>query len=445
MTDSIYSPFLDANDFTESDKYNIPVKHKSGGNINTSTELFKYVMLTIVIIVIIYLILRVLKQIRIEGENYEQRQTHYYFNNTNGEVFDDNARLALDYGENIQNPRAVDHYRLGQVYLLNARNAERAHYHFREALHQIIDGHTATAETPFILGRIGDFNDLFMDFPEIKEELPLQQAELAYYDRQMRQIRNIEQKKKEVKDDDPEFTQKTLLSRQDWQSDSQNVHDSTIYQLLKEQIDKVRDDNSKISDIQIHGYNEAIGWVRSKLKHDPVKAREVEKVISVLNDDNPIGHLSGLSEKDVITTVWQRTYDPENKKNAAQIRDALCDAVMDCIENGHVVCMTGRTSKVWQALARLDKHENIGVLKTKQAIRNEIYQRAAKIVDDYIGDNGSASQALKDAYNKNENTEQVKELIECIKKQISELKDEYKGLVPDDQLNLAITECQAVV
>jgi hypothetical protein len=420
-------------------------KSKFGGNIDTSTELFKYVLLTITIVIIIYLILRVLKQIRIEGENYEQRKTHYYFNNTNGEVFDDNARLAIDHGESIANPRAVDHYRIGQVYLLNARNAERAHHHFREALNQIIDGDVNVTEAPFILGRIGDFNDLFIDYPEIKDELPLQQAAMVHFERQMQQLKNVEKKKMEFKDDDPEFTQKTILSRQNWQSDSQNVHDSTVYQLLQEQVNKVRSDNAKIQDIQVHGYEEAVGYIMAKVRNNPEKAKELQKVINVLNDNNYVGHLSGLSERDIITAIWQRAYDPENKQNSQQIKDSLCDAVLDCVENGNVVCMTGRTSKVWQALARLDKDEDVGILKTKQAVRNEIFQRSAKIVDDYIGENGSASQALKEAYNKGENTEQVKELSECIKKQITELKDEYKGLLPNDQLDLAITECITAV
>jgi hypothetical protein len=435
MDEPIYSPFLESN-------YNH--FRKSGGTIKTSSELFKYIVLTVVVFLLLYLIITVVKKIKVRGEDYAQRQAHHYFNNTNGEVFDEYAQAAIDHGETIGNPRPIDHYRLGQVYLLNARNPAQAHHHFQQALEQIRDENVIGADTPFILGRIGDFNDLFMDFPEIQTELPLQQAALAHFERQMNQLKNIEKKKMEFKDDDPEFTQKTILSRQDWQSDSQNVHDSTIYQLLQNQINRVRDENANLSDIQVHGYNEAVGYVRSKFKNTD-KIQDIEKVISVLNDDHYVGHLSGLSEQDVITAIWQRSFDPENKKNAQQIRDSLCDAVNDCVENGHVVCMTGRTSKVWQALARLDKQEDIGVLKTKQAIRNEIFQRSAKIVDDYIGDNGSASLMLKEAYNKGENTEQVKELTECMKTQISELKNEYKGLLPDDQLMSAVAECQAVV
>jgi hypothetical protein len=127
------------------------------------------------------------------------------------------------------------------------------------------------------------------------------------------------------------------------------------------------------------------------------------------------------------------------------IRESLSGAVLYCIEGDTVVCMSGRTKKVWQALARLDKDIENGVLKSKQVIRNEIYQKAAKIVDDYVGENGTVSTDLKDAYTKGENTEQVKELGETIKTQIDGLKAEYLGLINPDQLNVIVEECKAVI
>ena len=107
--------------------------------------------------------------------------------------------------------------------------------------------------------------------------------------------------------------------------------------------------------------------------------------------------------------------------------------------------MSGRTSKVWQALATLDKDPNIGVLKSKQALRNEIYERSAKIVDNHVGVNGTASDTLKESYQNGENTEQVNELIECMKKQVYDMKADYEGLLPAEQLELTIAECIAAI
>jgi hypothetical protein len=63
----------------------------------------------------------------------------------------------------------------------------------------------------------------------------LQNALLALYNQQTEQNKNVASIKYDIKSDDPEFKQKTILSRQNWQSDSQNVHDSSIYATLNNQ------------------------------------------------------------------------------------------------------------------------------------------------------------------------------------------------------------------
>lgn len=417
---------------------------KHGGTLKTDSSLFKWIAVGLLVIAIIWIIHGIYKQIRIAGEDRNQRLTRMHFNNIRGEDFDDEAKKAIEFGEAINNPRAIDHYRIGAVYLLNARNPRAAHRHFNQALTQIINGNVDTREAPFILDRIDDFRDHFVDFIDV-DELPLQRAMFVHFENQHQQMKQVQTEKAAIAVDDPEFKQKTILSRQDWQSDSQNVHDETIYKELKTQVNKVMEENSKIPDIQLHGYDEAVTWLQVRYKNDPAKREEIDKVISVLNNNYPVGNISGINEKDILTAVWQRTFDPDNIKTAQQIRESMGDAVLDCVERGHVVCISGRTSKIWQALARVDKDEDIGVLKTKQAIRNEIYQKAAKIVDDFVGENGSASQSLKESYSKNQNTEQVKELIECMKQKIDDMRDEYSPYLNKQQLESVIEECKAVV
>ncbi len=419
---------------------------KKGGTIKTDTSFFKWTAISILIIAIIWILYGIYKQIRIAGEDRNQRLTRVHFNNIRGEDYDEEAKQVIEYGEAIENPRAIDHYRVGAVYLLNAQDPRAAHRHFNNALTQIINGEVDTREAPFILDRIEDFRNHFVDFVDVGE-LPLQRAMFAHYDNQQQQIEQIKKAKPTIAiaNDDPEFKQKTLLSRQEWQSDSQNVHDSAIYEELSTQVDKVMKDNKNIKDIQLHGYDEAINWLRVRYKNDPKKRDAIDKVVNIINNNYTVGTIPNVRERDIITSVWQRTFDPDNAKNAPQIREALGDAVLDCVERDHVVCISGRTSKVWQALARLDKDTEMGVLKTKQAIRNEIYQKAAKIVDDFVGENGSASQALKESYNKNENTEQVKELTECIKNKIDDMREEYRPLMNTQQLDTVLEECKAVI
>ena len=416
----------------------------SGGTIKTSSDAFTVIFVIVVIVVILWLIYSLYKQIPIKGEDYNQRQTRINFNNIHGEAYDDEAKRTIEFGEAIEHPRAIDHYRLGTAYLLNARNHQAAHQHFRTALNQIIEGQVNTREAPFILNRIIDFADIFIDIPEIEDELPVQRALEAHFNQQALQLKQVEKVKKNIDKDDPEIKQKTILSRQDWQSDSQNVHDSAIYEELRDQISRVMEENSKIKDIQLHNYEEVVNWLKVRYK-DSDKKENVEKVINTINNDYPISTIPELTEKKLITAVWQRTFDAENKNNSEQMREAIGDAVLDCVEGNVVVCMTGRSSKIWQSLAKLDKNPNIGILKTKQALRNEIYDKAAKVVDDFIGVNGSASQALKDAYIKDEQTEQVMELKEHLKNKIDEIGNDYKGLLLDKQIKSIIDECKTVI
>jgi len=415
----------------------------SGGNIQMSSSLFKWVAIGLLVVFIIWLGFKIYDQFRIAGEDKNQRLTRIHFNNIRGEDFDEEAKQVLQYGEAIEEPRAIDHYRVGAVYLLNARDPVRAHTHFRDALDQIIHGLVDTREAPFIIDRIQDFNNHFVDFVDI-DDLPIQQAMMIQFENQANQLKQVSKVKKEIQKDDPEFIQKTLLSRRDWHLDSQNVHDTAVYTELKDQLHDVMESNKKIKNAHLHDYNEAINWLRVKYKNDSDKLKKLNSVVSFINFNYPV-EFAGCNEQDIITAIWQRTFDPANERNAKEMREALGDAILDCVERDHVVCLTGRSSKVWQALARLDKNEELGVLKTKEAVRNEIYERSAKIVDDFVGENGSTSLLLKEAYNRSDETEQVKELAECIKSQIDALKLEYQGRLDDQNLHAIVEECKAVV
>lgn len=401
--------------------------------------LFKYLFLVVVIIIIIFLILHILKQITIEGETYEQRRLHRYFNNTAGEQLDENARNVITAGEELKNPRAIDHYRIGQVYLVNARNVDRARHHFEQALTQITDGKVDTREAPFILERIDDFKDVF--FEDIDIDTNLQNALLALYNQQTEQNKNVASIKYDIKSDDPEFKQKTILSRQNWQSDSQNVHDSSIYATLNNQFNYVKKENEAIKAT----YSEVVNFLRDKYKNDSNNRYKIELVIEIINNNYPVGYLAGVREQDILLEVWKRTKHPANVKNSVMMQNAVAEAVLDCIENEHPVCMAGRISKIWQALARLDVESDLGLLKSKQVLRNEIYQKAAKIVDNYLGEKGTAAEETKKDYNEGKMTDAVIELIENIKKDIYNIKNDYSDLLTDNQLDVIIKECQNVI
>jgi hypothetical protein len=392
----------------------------------------------VLIFFVILLIYKIYMHFHYYNESPAQRMTRLAFDKIHGEAYDDVAKDVIKYGSAIKTPRAIDHYRIGTVQLVNANNPAEAHDHYNRALNQIIDGFVDTRDALFIINRINDFNHYFVDYPEI-EDLPLQHAIGAYFQQQTTQLNTVRQR---PASDDAEFTQKTLLSRQEWHSDSQNVHDSALDVLLTEQFNRVVEENRSINNGDLHDYNEAVNWL--KVRHAD-KLEKINMVLNVINRNDLIHVVPNVREKDVLTMVWRRTYDRRNADNADVMREAIADAILDCVEGETVVCMSGRTKKIWQAMACVDFDENMGVLKSKQALRNEIYQKCARIVDDFVGQNGNASEALKSAYINDENTEQVSELKETIKRQIDLVVDDYKDLLPKAQLDLIILECKTVI
>jgi hypothetical protein len=225
-------------------------------------------------------------------------------------------------------------------------------------------------------------------------------------------------------------------------SDSQNVHDSAVYKELEQQLMQVRAENAKIPNIGLKNYADVKGWLKARYANTS-QIDDINQTLSFLENNYPIAN--GLHEQDIIVAVWQRAYDPGNTENFNQIREALGQSVAECVDHNTVVCLAGRSAKIWQSLALLDKDPQIGVLKTKQLLRNEVLELCAKVVDNYIGENGSASQALKDSYKSGENTEQVRELVECIKRDMDDIHTKYADIMPADILTSTIEECKSVL
>ena len=148
-----------------------------------------YLFFAFVVVVLLLLVVSLIKRIRIQGEDYNQRQTHQHFNHLHGDFYDEEAKETINYGEMINNPRAIDHYRLGTAYLISANNPRRAHQHFRQALDQIIEGKVEIKEAPFIIDRIDDYKNRFVNITDI-EDLPIKIAMLAYFNNARDMMRN---------------------------------------------------------------------------------------------------------------------------------------------------------------------------------------------------------------------------------------------------------------
>lgn len=416
---------------------------------NAELSLIAKVILWLVVISVICIILYIFYINKYQNNSADEFEMRY--DNVHGDVFDDDAKAFLHHAEQLPHATALDHYRMGNVYLLNAKDHRAAHDHFKQALNAVRSNQTPLLEAGFIIDRIVDLNDVFADHPDV-EDLPIQQTLLTFYEQKHREAERTAQALNnkiitgKLDDDKDLLKQKVILSKQNWIKDTQNVHDSTLHSELKNQIEIIRKKNNECAKLhEVRNYSDFTLWLQTRYDSDPEKTEKINKVLIMTNNNYPIQSMPDLKEQDLLVALWQRIHHPDNQTRISELKEALGNAVLDCVEGGAVVCMSGRNAKMWQALARLDANPDMGVLHTKQAVKNEIYERCAKVIDDFVGKEGSASEILKNAYHRNDNSEQVKELKETMAIEIDKIHDEYHDKLPAEQLNVIIAECRSVV
>lgn len=147
-------------------------------------------------------------------------------------------------------------------------------------------------------------------------------------------------------------------------SDRQNVHDSFVTADMRKTLDKLRADGGPVD------VNAALLQINAQFHNNPI----VLRVVSRINNPNQVSSY-GITEPEILALVWRRCNTGANKKGKI---DALRQALEDCVENGNIVCTTGRCARVLGALAGID--DDFGGATTVAIWRKEILDECAKIV-----------------------------------------------------------------
>ena len=179
--------------------------------------------------------------------------------------------------------------------------------------------------------------------------------------------------------------------------DKQNVHDSKVNHDLRTTLQTLRAQAAPglSSDICIDEAHKFIGKIDDQNKAD-LAARVLEQIkkkeyISTFN----------MREDMIFAYVWDRSNHPENAENGDLIREAIINSLADSVENGALVCINGRCSRMINSLATLDFDSSMGAALTFEAYRNQIFQEVKEIVNQAI-DNGknSSDDAVRDIASK---------------------------------------------
>jgi len=306
----------------------------------------------------------------------------------------------------------IQHYTAGIIYERNEADKHKALHHYNEALRGIQEN-PALPDTRFIIDKLTDV------YAEEKfDDVELQRAIAASLE--------VVEEKYEMPTND--LLEKKIV----WHNDKQNVHDSSMIAEIKRQFDIVRDGVSYLPNI--HDYEEACNYV---LTHSNDKDA-TSLVLSRINENNYISWLN-TGEKEVISTVWKRAFDPRN--DSSSICSALVLAVSDCYENNSVVCVVGRVAKIWQSLSCID-FEGMGSLRTKEVLRNEIYTRCSKILQDYIT-SPLIDETTRSDYNEGRETPATMELVNNVKRDYNAMIHDYPNDV--ELARNTIDECITVL
>lgn len=216
-------------------------------------------------------------------------------------------------------------------------------------------------------------------------------------------------------------------------SDSQNVHDTSVNNNLRSTISLLKNSAGEYNEKQ--SIMEVAKYVRDH------GTNNANRVLEIMLEGN-IVHTFGISEREILSLVWERTKSPENSHVKDSLREALLDALNDSVEHGSPVCSNGRSARVLGSGVTIDVNPQIGALNTTQDIRREIFNDIKKMFDETIAsasiqDNDQDLKTLGNVYlgksdaDINPATEQ--KLHEEIKKSVSEIINRYPTLTPVDR------------
>lgn len=225
-----------------------------------------------------------------------------------------------------------------------------------------------------------------------------------------------------------------LSQRITYHNDAQNVHDTQINNDLRDQIKKMSDEN----DTSIgNTYEYVRNIILNANDKTPEKRAKAIDVLDSIEKNNSLVLAINMRESDVLKLVCDRIESSFNKEHRDDMKNMLIDALNDCMENGHLVCVNGRVNHIVSSLATLDASSDIGMLRTKEILRNECFEKAAEIRNKILDE---SPEMMKQYNNGNEEiSDKIRKSIENI------LISTYANKIKKDDLDVIIIECKASI
>ncbi len=399
---------------------------RSKAQADTFYNIFLIVLLLILVFVILYYFMKNMKR-------QSSSPVEIGYNRVFGDAYDDNVEEVLRVAEEKKDLRPIDNYRVGVIQIQNVGDVDAGNNFFHRAIQGVIE-RPNDEDAVFILGGIEDFKRA--DNAELFQLLD--QAREMVFDNHINTIH--ERKINEMpKAGDPQYVQKAVLSKQKWYSDSQNVHDAKMTDVMLMQYKQVKEENKQKG--LTMSYETAKKFILNNIPPKEQHKKEyIQKTLDTM--ERNVSSLDYVNEIDVLETVVARAMDPANEQNRLKIIQALANSLADGSNDYATVCLTGRSKLIWQSLALLDFNPEIGIMKSTQMIRNEILEKVAKIISEEEGK--ESPETIKEYVSGGDN-QQISEMKNRILERIELIRDVYKDIADPKDLNLIICECKAEI
>ena len=240
-------------------------------------------------------------------------------------------------------------------------------------------------------------------------------------------LQTIKDTETDKKADSPEDEFKV---RQTWKRDMQNVHDSALGNTVASHYNQVKLLNRESEPVTI---DDTIREIT-----DP-DAREMLQIIRELN--GPVSKLNDELEPDIMSEIWRLS------RRNPETRASFVEALKESWNVGSPVCVTGRTSRAIASLAFLvPETPQLGVLKTREVIRNEIFDQSDKILTAELSNNAEFKQLYMGDELDDEDQQKLKtQLQERVLSPIYREIDKYTDQLPPVEIEKLKEECRAAV
>ena len=162
-----------------------------------------------------------------------------------------------------------------------------------------------------------------------------------------------------------------------YKNDLQNVHDSGVTNIIKKNLTTLKnnyesDENSNMTKTDV---------LYSILEHPNLSESIKGNVVVVLDNlNNKEKHGTfDVTEEEALSLVWKEVTNEKDDVKKSNMIEILANQLDSSIENGHVVCSSGRIARIIGTLDGIN--DNMTLSRPVWAIREEIGNLAAKIAN----------------------------------------------------------------